>query len=41
MVELGIDPKNVSELDLQLLKIVDNRNVPLYTLFYEHSKKKQ
>lgn len=41
MIELGIDPKNVSELDLQLLKIVDNRNVPLYTLFYEHSKNNQ
>lgn len=41
ILELGIDPKNVSELDLQLLKIVDNHNVPLYTLFYEHSKNKQ
>ncbi len=38
MIELGIDPKSVSKFDLQLLKIVDNRNVPLYTLFYEHSK---
>jgi hypothetical protein len=41
MVELGIDPKNVSDLDLQLLKIVDNHNVALYDLFYEHSKNKQ
>jgi hypothetical protein len=41
MIELGIDPKNVSELDLQLLKIVDNHNIPLYTLFYEHSKNNQ
>lgn len=41
MVELWIDPKSVSELDLQLLKVVDNHNVPLYTLFYEHSKSNQ
>lgn len=40
MVELGIDPRCVSELDLQLLKIVDNHNVLLYTLFYEYSKNK-
>lgn len=40
MVELGIDPKNVSELDLQLLKIVDNHNVPLYALFHEYSNTK-
>lgn len=40
MVELGIDPRSVSELDLQLLKIVDNHNVPLYILFYEYSNNK-
>lgn len=39
MIELGITPKNVSELDLQLLKIVDNHNVPLYTLFHNHLNK--
>lgn len=33
IVEIGLDPKNLSVEDVQLLKIVDNHNILIYDLF--------
>lgn len=38
IVEIGLDPKNLSVEDVQLLKIVDNRNSLIYDLFVKQFK---